>query len=386
MADTDNLSHKKRGPEEGDSCPAKQPRLSADANASGGSPVGTSKADAHRSPDGPGSSSSGVALFTPLTAAYSEDKGCRSTMEDVCVLQLDARREPSAACRLAHFGIFDGHGGLSCASFAAQHLHARVLEAGLLRKGLQGGKADAKACKASIAEGFKTTDEALLKECASKNWQDGACAVAVWVLQDLVCVANVGDAKCVLARMPDKPSSSNPVASSAAQPQPPQTSPAAAAAGASVPAPASKPKAIVLTKEHTALLERQRIEKAGGSVVNGRLAGRIQIARSFGDAAFKKLGCSSTPDVTAFPLTRRDSFLLLGCDGFWGVFGAQEAVDTAAALLGEGQAVKAVTNRLLNIAVREKRCKDNCSVLLVRFGGSEGAGGAAGGAGAGAGS
>ncbi len=32
-----------------------------------------------------------VAGTMPLAAAYSEDKGCRNTMEDVCVLQLDAR-------------------------------------------------------------------------------------------------------------------------------------------------------------------------------------------------------------------------------------------------------------------------------------------------------
>ncbi|KAG2454060.1 hypothetical protein HYH02_001101 [Chlamydomonas schloesseri] len=173
---------------------------------------------------------------------------------------------------------------------------------------------------------------------------DGACAVAVWVLQELVLVANVGDAKCILARAPEQPAS-----------------------GASAAASQPKPKAIVLTKEHTALIERQRIEKAGGTVVNGRLAGRIQISRSFGDAAFKKLGCSAVPDVTAFPLTARDRFMLLGCDGFWGVFGSQEAVDTAAALLAEGAEPKAVTNRLLNLAVREKKCKDNCSVMLVQF-------------------
>lgn len=49
------------------------------------------------------------------------------------------------------------------------------------------------------------------------------------------------------------------------------------------------------------------------------------------------------------------------------VFGAQDAVDTAAALLAEGRAAKDVTNRLLNMAIRERRCKDNCSVLLLRF-------------------
>ncbi len=45
----------------------------------------------------------------------------------------------------------------------------------------------------------------------------------------------------------------------------------------------------MLTKEHTALVERQRIEKAGGTVVDGRLAGRMQVSRSFGDPALKKV-------------------------------------------------------------------------------------------------
>lgn len=34
--------------------------------------------------------------------------------------------------------------------------------------------------------------------------QDGACAVGVWIVNDTVLVANVGDAKCVLARVSDK--------------------------------------------------------------------------------------------------------------------------------------------------------------------------------------
>ncbi len=41
---------------------------------------------------------------------------------------------------------------------------------------------------------------------------------------------------------------------------------------------------------------------------------------------------------------------------------------TAAAAVGaNGRPLKDVTNRLLNMAVRERRCKDNCSIMLVRF-------------------
>lgn len=49
------------------------------------------------------------------------------------------------------------------------------------------------------------------------------------------------------------------------------------------------------------------------------------------------------------------------------VFDAQGAADMAAALLAGGRDAKAVTNRLINEAVRVRRCKDNCSVALVVF-------------------
>jgi len=42
------------------------------------------------------------------------------------------------------------------------------------------------------------------------------------------------------------------------------------------------------------------------------------VSRAFGDRAFKKQGMSAVPDVQAFQISRRDAFLLLACDGFWG--------------------------------------------------------------------
>jgi len=54
----------------------------------------------------------------------------------------------------------------------------------------------------------------------------------------------------------------------------------------------SQLKAIVLTREHKAIFpqERSRIQKAGGSVgSNGRLQGRIEVSRAFGDRQFKKV-------------------------------------------------------------------------------------------------
>ncbi|KIZ03592.1 hypothetical protein MNEG_4366 [Monoraphidium neglectum] len=119
-------------------------------------------------------------------------------------------------------------------------------------------------------------------------------------------------------------------------------------------------KALTLTKEHLAIhaAERQRISAAGGFVSkDGRLNGRIQVSRSFGDAQFKRSGATAAPDMQ--------------------VFDAQGAVAMVQQLLSEGRDPKAITNRLINAAVRERRCKDNCTIMLLVFGSSSEGGAAA---------
>lgn len=125
-----------------------------------------------------------------------------------------------------------------------------------------------KAAKRAIFDGFRKTDESLLQESAAGGWMDGATAVCVWVLGQTVFVANIGDAKAVLARSSTTDGSEN------------------------VSNELNSLKAIVLTREHKAIYpqERARIQKAGGSVgANGRLQGRLEVSRAFGDRQFKKV-------------------------------------------------------------------------------------------------
>lgn len=159
-----------------------------------------------------------------------------------------------------------------------------------------------------------------------------------------VFVANVGDAKAVLARS-SVPDASDKDSSNVC-------------------------KAIVLTREHKAIYpqERARIQKAGGSVSsNGRLQGRLEVSRAFGDRQFKKVGVVATPDIHSFDLTDRDHFIILGCDGLWGVFGPSDAVEFVRKLLKEDVPVAAVSRHLVREAVRERRCRDNCTAIVIAF-------------------
>lgn len=205
---------------------------------------------------------------------------------------------------------------------------------------------DVKAAKRAILDGFRKTDESIIQESTSGGWQDGATAVCVWILGQTVFVANVGDAKAVVARSPVVDGSKN---------KPDETSPL---------------KAIVLTREHKAIYpqERTRIQKAGGTVSSdGRLQGRLEVSRAFGDRQFKKVGVTATPDISSFDLTERDHFIILGCDGLWGVFGPGDAVEFVQRLLKEGLTATTISRRLIREAVRERRCKDNCTAIIIVF-------------------
>ncbi|RDX92585.1 putative protein phosphatase 2C 8, partial [Mucuna pruriens] len=269
-----------------------------------------------------------------IEADAAEDKGSRHTMEDAWVVLLDASLDYPGNLRCAHFAIYDGHGGRLAAEYAQKHLHGNVLSAGLLPREL--------TARRSILNGFHKTDESLLQESTEGGWQDGATAVCVWVLEQKVFVANIGDAKAVLAR--------------------------SSVGSRNHPDCVQALKAIVLTREHKPIfpLERLRIQKSGGFVSpDGRLQGRLEVSRAFGDRQFKRVGVNATPDIYSFDLTDREHFIILGCDGLWGVFGPSDAVEFVQKLLNEGLPVTTVSRRLVKEAVRERRCKDNCTAIVI---------------------
>ncbi|KAM0874436.1 hypothetical protein ACQ4PT_037421 [Festuca glaucescens] len=252
-------------------------------------------------------------ILTTIEADAAEDKGCRHAMEDAWVVLPDASMESPGNLRCAHFAIYDGHGGRLAAEYAQKHLHQHVIAAGLPRELM-----NVKVAKKAIIEGFHRTDESLLQESTKGNWQDGATAVCVWVLGQTVVVANAGDAKAVLAR---SISTDGEVA---------------------VVDTKSLLKAIVLTREHKAIFPQER--------------SRIQ-----------KVGLIATPDVHSFELTKKDHFIILGCDGLWGVFGPSDAVEFVQKQLKETSSAMLAVRRLVKEAVRERRCKDNCTAVLIVF-------------------
>ncbi|KAM4589137.1 integrin-linked kinase-associated serine/threonine phosphatase 2C isoform 1-T1 [Fundulus diaphanus] len=278
-------------------------------------------------------------------------RGERDEMQDAHVLLPDMSSclssLPGHVSRISYFAVFDGHGGARASRFAAENLHLN-----LARRFPTGYNENLdRLLKKCLLDTFRQTDEDFLKKASSQKpaWKDGSTATCVLVVDDTVYAASLGDSRAVLCRVE-----------------------AAVADGQ------KKSVTLALSKEHNPTIyeERMRIQRAGGTVRDGRVLGVLEVSRSIGDGQYKRCGVISTPDVRRCQLTANDRFILLACDGLFKVFSADEAVKFVLSVLQEASVeqredvteeelrFEAACQQLASEAVK-RGCADNVTVILV---------------------
>ncbi|XP_074497001.1 integrin-linked kinase-associated serine/threonine phosphatase 2C isoform X2 [Sebastes fasciatus] len=229
-------------------------------------------------------------------------RGEREEMQDAHILLPDMSgclsALPGQVSRVSYFAVFDGHGGARASRFAAEHLHHN------LAKKFPSGETENvdKLIRKCLLDTFRQTDDDFLKKASSQKpaWKDGSTATCVLVVDDVVYVANLGDSRAVLCRME-------------------------ATGGADG---RRRSLTLPLSTDHnpTIYKERMRIQRAGGTVRDGRVLGVLEVSRSIGDGQYKRCGVISSPDMRRCQLTANDRFIILACDGLFKVFSADETV------------------------------------------------------------
>ena len=137
----------------------------------------------------------------------------------------------------------------------------------------------------SLVETFLKMDELLF---AMTSVSGGCTANVVLIYKNQIYVANSGDSRSILY---------------------------------------SEGRVFELSKDHKPDndIEKARIMKAGGFVVNGRVNANLNLSRAIGDLEYKqntniKPGeqlISVIPDVTCRNIDPNDEFILIGCDGVY---------------------------------------------------------------------
>lgn len=212
------------------------------------------------------------------------------------------------------FGIYDGHGGKRAASFVADHLHENFLT--------ELNKDDSNMADVWL-RAYTATDEQIGENDIQYS---GTTVVTAFVRKEgefrKLYTANCGDARAVLNH------------------------------GGT---------AIRVTHDHkgTDEDEIQRINDAGGFVVNGRVNAILAVTRSLGDRAMKQY-VTGDPYTEERVLDESDTHLVLACDGVWDVLSDQAVVD----IVKNAESCGAASKEIL-IASLRAGSMDNISVMVV---------------------
>ncbi|XP_077596397.1 protein phosphatase 1E [Stigmatopora nigra] len=220
----------------------------------------------------------------------------------------------------AFFAVFDGHGGVDAAIYAANHLHVNLARQDSLSQ--DPGEA--------LRRAFKITDEHFVKKASRENLRCGTTGVVTFLRGRTLHVAWLGDSQVILVR---------------------------------------RGEGVELMKPHKPDREdeKQRIEALGGCVIwfgTWRVNGSLSVSRAIGDSEHKPYICGDA-DHAAFPLDGSEDYLLLACDGFWDTVSPDEAVRVVSDHLQENAGDTAMVAHKLVASARDAGSSDNITVVAV---------------------
>lgn len=244
------------------------------------------------------------------------------------------------------FAVFDGHCGSGVSAHCAHNLLPTIIQTEEFKNlqvkttGEEGTPEFAALIQAAIHTGFLKLDEEmrLKPEVSSGDDKSGSTAVCALISPTHVYIANCGDSRGVLCR---------------------------------------KGLPAVCTMDHkpTVPAEKERIQKAGGSVMIQRVNGSLAVSRALGDFEYKSVEgkgpteqlVSPAPEIFVVPRnSEEDEFLVLACDGIWDVMSNEDLckfIHTQMAITDDLEKVAAsVVDQCLF-----KGSRDNMSIVLVAF-------------------
>ncbi|GAM26402.1 hypothetical protein SAMD00019534_095770 [Acytostelium subglobosum LB1] len=250
-------------------------------------------------------------LSNRYIVGISETIGKRQTMEDRMVAY--GRYRGMDNCEL--YCVFDGHGGKTASDFAADNIYR------IFGEYLESTQSPDKS--------FQLSYQSIHNQISAWPFI-GTTAVSVYIKDNHMCVANVGDSRVVMGSL----NSNNKIVTDR------------------------------LTFDHRPVeeSERMRIMNSGGNVLNGRVNGMLAVSRALGDS-FLNPYVTCEPHLRNLILSDKNLFLILACDGVWDMVSDEEAVE----LVYKNLADPTKASQKLRDLAYEQGSTDNISVMVVKL-------------------
>lgn len=273
-----------------------------------------------------------------LKFGVSAMQGWRMEMEDAHVCNTEIKTPKRTLDGWAFFGVFDGHAGAKVSQYCAEHLLNCIVEH------FETDKEDnslppLETTKEGIIQGFLGTDKKLREEPQWSSGEDrsGTTAITVMITPTHIIWGNCGDSRGLLCR---------------------------------------SGKLHYATEDHKPYnaTEKDRIERAGGTVMMQRVNGSLAVSRALGDFDYKRCTdlkpneqlVSPEPDISVNERDGNDEFLFLACDGIFDVMTNEEVIAYISRQLTLTDNLAEICSNLLDLCLH-KNSRDNMSAILVTF-------------------
>lgn len=122
--------------------------------------------------------------------------------------------------------------------------------------------------------------------------------------------------------------------------------------------------------------EKERIDKAGGSIWCGRLmvpsgVGALAVSRAIGDADYKHdesiNALIADPEIYEGTIHDDDEFIILACDGLFDVMSNKQAVDYVRTQLHKNFPIDVLAKEIVDHCIKKLHTTDNVSVIIIQF-------------------
>ncbi|XP_067255333.1 protein phosphatase 1E isoform X1 [Chanodichthys erythropterus] len=220
----------------------------------------------------------------------------------------------------AFFAVFDGHGGVDAAIYAANHLHVNLVRQEMFSQDPI----------EALCHSFKLTDKRFIQKASRENLRCGTTGVVTFLRGRTLYVAWLGDSQVMMVR---------------------------------------RGQPVELMKPHKPDREdeKKRIEALGGCVIwfgTWRVNGSLSVSRAIGDSEHKPYICGDA-DCATFNLDGSEDYLILACDGFYDTVNPDEAVRVVSDHLQENNGDTSMVAHKLVASARDAGSSDNITVIVV---------------------
>lgn len=274
-----------------------------------------------------------------LTYGFSSMQGWRMTMEDAHTVTPFV----PGMDKCSFYGVYDGHCGPTIAKYSSENILPEILKHNSVVEMMNSDKeVDPNVISKAMIENFVVLDDHMRTIPPWKNGEDhsGTTAICAFITPTEIICANCGDSRAVFS---------------------------------------NKGELRMCTVDHKPYneVERERIEKAGGSVMMQRVNGSLAVSRALGDYEYKctddmpSVAQQVSPEPETYIVKRdeSDEFLIIACDGIWDVMTNQESIDFVSNQLQIYENKSEICDNLIEECFN-RGSRDNMSVVLVTFPGA----------------